>query len=54
MIGIGRQDFHLQKHELQIANLDSVDEYQLSHLGGFERLFPPMTHYHKTENTEIG
>mmetsp|Transcript_468 Transcript_468/g.454 ORF Transcript_468/g.454 Transcript_468/m.454 type:complete len:89 (-) Transcript_468:2143-2409(-) len=29
--------------------LESLDEYQLQNLGGYERLFPPMKYYHTTD-----
>jgi hypothetical protein len=28
--------------------LQETDEFQLSNLGGYERLYPPMKLYHKT------
>ena len=33
---------------MQYQKLNETDEYQLQHLGDFERLYPPMKLYEKT------
>ena len=38
---------------MQQKKLAEIDKYQLKHLGNFERLYPPQTHYKKTEINNI-
>lgn len=38
---------------MQQQKLNEQDEHQLKHLGDFERLYPPMKLYEKTQVTDI-
>lgn len=34
---------------MYLLKLQETDDFQLANLGGYERLYPPMKLYHRTE-----
>ena len=56
MIGINKSNkaaFQQHKQEMYLKHLEEIDAYQMRNLGNYERLYPPMKLYYKTEIPDV-